>query len=188
MKIKKSDALLIVDPQVDFVSGTLPVPGAIELREPLLRLTKQFAESKARDHVFISRDWHPFDHCSFVENGGKWPTHCISNSDGAGIAFPIAGSYFNIFKGEDSKDEAYSAFEGHRPGFLKCYKIKRLFVCGLAIEYCVRSTVLDALNEGYNTYVIPEATRGINATAIVQAWHDMWAAGAHVVSVAEIHG
>ncbi len=162
--ITSSDALLITDIQNDFLpGGALPVPGGDEIIPVLNEFARVFADAKA--YVFASRDWHPANHCSFKQQGGPWPAHCVQDTKGANFS-PILKLPKNavvVFKATDPMRESYSVFDGSTfAKELKERKIQRLFVGGLATDYCVLNTVLDARKLGYETVVLMDATRGID--------------------------
>lgn len=152
LRVKKGDALLIVDLQNDFCpGGTLPCAKGDRIVLGINRILNLFP------FVFATRDYHPENHSSFAEQGGPWPTHCVEGTYGAelhpGLKYELIDEIFQ--KGEDPQTDAYSAFEA--PGFLEKLnkeKIKRVFVCGLATELCVRATVLDLKRAGFKTYVL----------------------------------
>jgi len=159
-----SDVLLVVDIQNDFCPG-----GALGVKEgdkviPLLNDWAAAAES-ARVPIFATRDWHPENHISFHDRGGPWPPHCIQGSKGAefhpDLRLPRNAQI--ISKATDLDKDAYSAFGGtdlsdrlHRLG------VQRIWIGGLAQDYCVRETSLDALKEGFEVHVITNATRPVN--------------------------
>jgi nicotinamidase/pyrazinamidase len=157
------DALLIVDPQVDFCpGGALAVSGgegvfpAINRAAGIIPLT------------VASRDWHPADHCSFEVQGGPWPVHCQAGTPGAEFHPALDRSRVqHVFsKGADPATEAYSAFDGTGlAGWLRERRVARLAVSGLATDYCVRASVLDALQEGFQVVVLED---GIGAVDVKQ--------------------
>jgi len=161
----KQDALLITDIQNDFLpGGTLPVENGDEIIPVINNYIARFEHAHA--HIFVSRDWHPPNHTSFVTNGGLWPPHCIQNTEGAKFSpnLKLPDHIVIISKATNPPHEAYSAFEHTNLGDeLKKLGIKRLFVAGLATDYCVVETVLDACKSGFETVVLSDATLGINA-------------------------
>ena len=163
-KITNSDALLITDIQKDFLpGGALPVAGGDEIIPVLNAYTKRFEDAKA--HVFASRDWHPPNHISFKAQGGPWPPHCVQNTDGAKFSpdLKLPDRTVVISKATNPEHETYSVFDGTSFAHeLKMCEAKRLFVGGLATDYCVVNTVLDARKLGYETVVLTDATLGIN--------------------------
>jgi nicotinamidase/pyrazinamidase len=161
--LRRGDVLLIVDVQNDFVSGSLAVPGGGEVIAPLNAWIRAFEHLGLP--VVATRDWHPGDHCSFVEQGGQWPPHCVGGTEGAAFAKALklpAGTWL-VSKATRPDREAYSGFEGtDLDRRLRQQQAKRLFVGGLATDYCVLRTVLDARSRGYETYVIADAIRAVN--------------------------
>jgi len=162
--ITSSDALLITDVQKDFLpGGALPVPSGDEIIPVLNEYAKFFGDAKAR--VFASRDWHPPNHCSFKQQGGPWPPHCVQNTEGAKFSsdLKLPEGTVVVSKASDPEHESYSVFD--RTNFqdeLRKRGVERLFVGGLATDYCVVNTVLDALSLGFKAVVLMDATLGIN--------------------------
>lgn len=159
-----ADAFLITDIQVDFLpGGALPVVGGDEIIPVINGYTKRFEAAKA--HVIASRDWHPPNHMSFTSQGGPWSPHCIRDTDGAKFSpdLLIPKDALVISKATDPTREAYSAFDGTQLAeSLRTRGVKRLFVAGLATDYCVVNTVLDARKLGFETVVLMDSTLGIN--------------------------
>ena len=188
-ELRASDALLIVDVQRDFCpGGALAVPDG----DAVVPVLNQWIDA-ARDAgtaIFASRDWHPSDHVSFLEQGGPWPLHCVAETTGAAfhpdLALPVSATI--IDKGTGSQREAYSAFEGtDLAAQLQAAGIERLWVGGLALDYCVRASVLDARRiAGLPVQVILNATRAVEVQPGdgSRALDDMRSAGA--VAEAEI--
>jgi nicotinamidase/pyrazinamidase len=113
----------------------------------------------------LTRDWHPVDHCSFRRQGGPWPVHCVAGSHGSlpPPSFQAPSSAVIIYKAIDANQEAYSAFEGtplHR--HLQALGVRRLFIGGLATDYCVLNTVKDARALGYEVCLLRDAIRAVN--------------------------
>jgi nicotinamidase/pyrazinamidase len=164
MEVKPSDALIIVDLQVDFCPG-----GALAVAEgdaivPLVNaLVPKFAT------VVASRDWHPPDHCSFSDApefvDGSWPAHCVADTPGAGFhpKFRVPGNALIMSKGTEADTEAYSAFQGTLlADELSDRKCERVYVCGLATDYCVKATAMDALVSGFGVVLIEDACRAVD--------------------------
>lgn len=163
--LTSSDALLITDIQIDFLpGGSLPVANSNEIIPVLNEYARHFKEAKAP--VFVSRDWHARDHISFKAQGGPWPPHCVQNTRGADFSPSLKlpeGSRI-VSKATDPKREAYSVFEGTNfAKELQTQGIKRLFIGGLATDYCVLETAIDAGKLGYEIVVLMDATLGINS-------------------------
>lgn len=116
--------------------------------------------------IAASQDWHPTHHCSFRAQGGPWPPHCIQNTTGAELHAGLDHSkiHLRIHKGEHTDRDAYSAFqETSLAEALRERKIKRVFVAGLATDYCVKMTALDALKNKFKTVILTDLVRAINA-------------------------
>lgn len=158
--LQSGDALVIVDVQRDFVGGSLAVPNAEQV-VPVLEHYASCFRSKGLP-VFATRDWHPADHVSFREQGGIWPVHCVAGTPGAEFAQGLSlGSGATVVSKGTSRDaEAYSAFDGtDLDGTLGRAGIRRLFVGGLATDYCVLATVREALDKGYRVFLLADAIR-----------------------------
>lgn len=158
------DTLMVVDVQNDFLpGGSLAVPEGDAVVPVLNRCIKLFGEKQLP--VFASRDWHPPDHCSFRAQGGPWPPHCVAGSRGAAFApgLTLPPDTVVISKADTPERDAYSAFGGtDLDARLTQAGIDRLYVGGLATDYCVLNTVLDALKLGYSVIVLEDAVRAVN--------------------------
>jgi nicotinamidase/pyrazinamidase len=159
-----SDALIVVDVQNDFCpGGALPVPEGDRVVPVLNRWIEAARAGGAT--IVASRDWHPADHVSFRERGGSWPPHCIQDTKGAafhrGLRLPTDAVI--VSKGTDRDHDQYSAFGGSSlADDLRRRGVRRLWVGGLAEDYCVRATVLDALKAGFEVHLIADAVRPVN--------------------------
>lgn len=160
----EGDALLIVDLQVDFLpGGKLGVPRGDEVVAPVNRLVELF--NRRALPVVASRDWHPAEHCSFAAQGGPWPPHCVAATDGAAFAaaLRLPADAIVVSKADTAGQDAYSAFNGTGlAAMLRARGVRRLVVCGLATDYCVLNTVLDALDAGFAVLVVAEAMRAVD--------------------------
>jgi nicotinamidase/pyrazinamidase len=162
--LREGDVLVVVDVQVDFVSGSLAVDGAAAVIEPLNAWIAAFARRGLP--VVATRDWHPADHQSFRTQGGAWPVHCVAGTPGAAFApgLRLPAETWIISKATDRAREAYSGFEGTTLGdWLRHERAARLFVGGLATDYCVLHTVLDACERGFGVFVLADAIAAVNA-------------------------
>ncbi|MGB5623941.1 MAG: nicotinamidase [Gammaproteobacteria bacterium] len=158
------DALIVVDVQNDFLpGGALGVPEGDAVIEPLNRA---IAEFRASDRpVFYSRDWHPAEHCSFEARGGPWPPHCVADTSGAqfAAALDVAADAEVFSKATRPDRDAYSALDGTGLAeWLRAHGVHRLFVGGLATDYCVKATVLDAIAAGFEVILLVDAIRAVN--------------------------
>ena len=156
------EALLIVDFQNDFTPG-----GALGVAEgdTIAARINELAASGRYDLVIATRDWHPADHGSFAERGGPWPVHCVADSPGAQLHPALNQSAIHkiIDKGTDPATEGYSAFEGTGLAeLLHDRGITKVTVVGLATDYCVKNSALDALREGFEVEIDTDAMRGVN--------------------------
>lgn len=158
------DALLIVDVQNDFLpGGSLAVPHGDEVVGVLNRYLDIFAMQNLP--VYATRDWHPAQHCSFRAQGGPWPPHCVAKTSGAAFAaaLQLPPAAVIISKATKPEQDAYSGFQGttlHRQ--LHADRIRRLFIGGLASDYCVLNTVRDALKFGYEVLLLGDAIRAVD--------------------------
>jgi len=162
-RLGPADALLIVDVQNDFCpGGALSVPQGDEVVPVLNEWIRAATKSGAR--IVVSRDWHPPDHCSFQERGGPWPRHCVQQTRGAEFhpALQLPPQAQIVSKGTKANADDYSAFKGTGLAQeLKRAEIARVWIGGLALDYCVRATVLDALAAGFQAHLIADATRAV---------------------------
>ena len=156
-----SRALVIVDFQNDFCpGGALAVPDGDAIAARL----NDLASSDEFDFVVATRDWHPPDHGSFAEQGGPWPVHCVAGTPGAELHHALDPTPIDMLvdKGQDPGTEGYSGFEGTGLAeLLRERGIDQITVTGLATDYCVKNTALDALREGFAVTVDSTATRGV---------------------------
>lgn len=186
------DALLLVDVQNDFLpGGSLAVPRGDEILSPLNRLITSFARRGLT--IVATRDWHPEKHCSFDAQGGPWPPHCVAGTHGAafapGLALPHETAV--VSKATRPEEDAYSGFGNtdlHTQ--LAGRGVRRLFVGGLATDYCVLNTARDALAYGYQVLLL---TDGIRAVDVVpgdgeRAVSEMEALGAKPIRSAQVAG
>ncbi len=184
-------ALLIVDVQNDFCpGGALPVARGHEVVEPLNAVAARFAA--AGRPVIASRDWHPPRTRHFKEYGGQWPPHCVQGTPGAefhpNLKLP-AGTII-VSKGMAEHEDAYSAFEARdeagRPlaDLLRALGVQRLYVGGLATDYCVKASVLDARRHGFEVIVLEDAVRAVELQPgdEERALAEMRAAGARIMA------
>ncbi len=163
-----AEALLIVDPQLDFMpGGALAVPEGDKIVPVVNEYVERFR--KAGRPIFVSRDWHPEATKHFQQYGGVWPPHCIQGSRGAEFHPDLKlEEAVVISKGMDPERDSYSAFDGFEADGtpleegLRRRGIDHLYVGGLATDYCVRWTVLEALKRGFRVTVLLDAIRGVN--------------------------
>lgn len=158
------DALLLVDIQNDFLpGGSLAVTGSDRIIPVLNAYIDQFMQRSLP--IFASRDWHPQNHSSFIEQGGPWPAHCLAGSIGAkfvrALNLPLSARV--ISTGTDPEHEGYSGFEHTTlKAQLDQLKVSRLFIGGLATDYCVFNTVCDALKLDYRVLLLTDAVQAVN--------------------------
>ena len=160
----RRDALLVVHVQNDFLpGGSLAVP---EGDKVIPLLNRYIAHFKALElPIIATRDWHPPDHCSFRAQGGPWPPHCIAGTEGAAFAkaLGLPDTTPVISQATRPDKEAYSSFEGTSLEIqLLKLGVRCVFVGGLATDYCVLNTVLDALKAGFHVVVLKDAIRAVD--------------------------
>jgi nicotinamidase/pyrazinamidase len=192
------DALLIVDFQNDFTpGGALPVPGGAEIGPALNAIADRF------DLVVATRDWHPPDHGSFagaevdpakwegIDPPGIWPPHCIQYTPGSELHPSLDRTQVDVIvdKAQDPNTQGYSSFHGgNLADVLRERGVTRVFVAGLATDYCVKNTVLDARRLGFDVTVVEDAVRGVDVEPgdSERALEEMERAGAGISSSQEI--
>jgi nicotinamidase/pyrazinamidase len=195
MLLQPGDALLIVDVQNDFCpGGSLPVPRGDEVVPVLNEYARRFHEAGLP--VIASRDWHPPQTKHFQSGGGQWPPHCVQGTPGAEFHpnLRLPEGTIVVSKGMDPSQDSYTAFDAvtddGRPllQLLRNLGVRRLFVGGLATDYCVRASVLDALRHGFEVILLTDAVRGVDVTPgdSERALQEMRAAGAQEMTVAEV--
>jgi nicotinamidase/pyrazinamidase len=178
-------ALIVVDVQNDFCpGGALAVPHGDEVVEPLNELIVEFLERG--DPVYKSRDWHPPTTKHFAAYGGTWPVHCVQNTEGAEFHPELRDDprITVISKGLGDKD-CYSAFdETDLASQLRKQGVEEVVVGGLATDYCVKNTVLDALKQGFKVKAVEDAMRPVELQPGDgdRAIEEMRAAGAEIVN------
>ncbi|HEY2986346.1 MAG TPA: bifunctional nicotinamidase/pyrazinamidase [Candidatus Binatia bacterium] len=194
--MQSKDALLIVDVQNDFCpGGALAVRDGDQVVPALNRYIDSF--KKARLPIFATRDWHPERTKHFKAYGGVWPPHCIQDTKGAEFRpdLRLAPDAVVVSKGMGADEDSYSGFDGKdEPGagladLLRARGVERIFVGGLATDYCVKHTVLDGLKQGFKAVFLEDAARGVNLQPgdSERAVEEMLRAGAEKMSgVAEL--
>ncbi len=159
-RIEPTDALVVVDPQNDFLpGGPLAVAQGLRIFEPINRIAPHFV------HVVASRDWHPIDHAYFEANGGPWPYHCLANTPGAAFSDLLHLEHIDaiVNKGTDPRTDGYSAFAGTKlEEALRALGITRIFIAGLATDYCVKMTSIEAAVHGFEAIVLTDAIAAVN--------------------------
>jgi len=190
IKVSDKTALIIVDVQNDFCpGGALAVSDGDRVVPVLNKYIRIFQVHHAP--IVATRDWHPRDHSSFKPFGGIWPPHCIQDSRGAefhpNLNLPNTSKI--ISKGTDAKIEAYSGFQHTSLAeWLRGQKVETVFVGGLATDYCVKSTVMDAMKAGFKAIYLADASKGVNVKPkdSEQAEQEMERSGAKRIVLEEI--
>jgi nicotinamidase/pyrazinamidase len=180
-------ALIVVDVQRDFCEG-----GALAAAETASLLTPLKdcidASRQAGAVIVYTRDWHPANHSSFKRNGGPWPVHCVAETEGAELTPPLQAQADDlmIHKGVGAGGAGYSGFES--TGLeerLKKLGVSRIAVSGIATDYCVRATVLDGLKAGFETFVLADMIRPVEAGSASGVLAELERAGARGISAEE---
>lgn len=190
VSVDSQSALVVVDVQRDFCKGgALYVPHGDEVVSVMNRYIEIFEAQKAP--IYVTRDWHPKNHISFKAQGGPWPPHCVQNSRGAEFhpGLKVSAAAEIISKGDTPPADAYSDFDGTDFVLrLRSKRIRKLFVGGLATDYCVGSTVLDALYYGFTTYFLADGSRGVNVKRrdSARAIEEMIRSGARSITLRDI--
>ena len=192
LPLKDGDALLLVDVQNDFLpGGSLAVPGGDAVIPALNRYIEAFQRKSLP--IYATRDWHPPEHCSFQAQGGIWPPHCIAGSHGAEFAaqLELPEAALLISKAAERNVDAYSGFSGtDLARRLHADKVVRLFIGGLATDYCVLNTVKDALAHGFKVMLLLDAIRAVDVKPEdgKRAIEDMVGRGARALRFEELAG
>lgn len=190
MNLTAEDALVIVDVQNDFCpGGALPVSTGDQVARRMTGVAAAFTRRGAR--VYATQDWHPAGHSSFAESGGPWPPHCVQGSRGAELHpdLHLPDGHVNIKKGSDPEVDAYSGFlDSDLEEQLKAAGVTRVFIGGLATDYCVLNTVLDARRIGFETYLLTDVIGAVDVEAGDgdRAIERMSSAGAITITVEEV--
>jgi nicotinamidase/pyrazinamidase len=192
--MQSTDALIIIDVQNDFCpGGSLAVTGGNEVVPVLNQYIEQFARAKLP--IFATRDWHPENTRHFKIHGGLWPPHCIQGTKGAEFRADLAlpDDVVIVSAGMAPDEEGYSGFDGKDGNgagladLLRARGVERVFVGGLATDYCVKETVLDALRHGFKAVLLEDAVRGVNLRPddSKRAIAEMVSAGASTTSLCD---
>jgi nicotinamidase/pyrazinamidase len=182
------DALIVVDVQHDFLpGGALAVASGERIFAPIDALAPRFRR------VYATRDWHPLDHSSYAQFGGPWPVHCVAGTRGAAFDARLDLKQVDVVidKGVDRATDGYSGFVATQlASDLRLHGVRRVFVCGLATDYCVKATALDAHAAGFGTMVIADASAAVNVEPgdEARALEELRATGIDVVQSGEITG
>ena len=176
------NVLLIVDPQVDFITGTLAVSHAEEKMNKLI----DWIIANKPEQVFVTMDSHPENHCSFAVNGGQWPVHCVENTPGWEVYRPlrILGPMEHFMKGRNANKEEYSIFQNNDHGdelYNELLELQgseegvNIYVAGIAGDYCVMNTLQDLETLGFkdNIIVIKDCVASIDEevfTNFINSW------------------
>src|SRR6185369_9582839 len=178
-------ALIVVDVQNDFCpGGSLAVVDGDEVVPPLNKLIQEFLDRG--DPVFETRDWHPAQTKHFKAYGGVWPIHCVQGTRGAEFHPQLIQDpqIKIISKGVDESADGYSGFDGtNLAELLRAEDVEEVWIGGLATDYCVKHTVLDALREGFEVRALTDAMRAVNLNPDdgAKAIEEMRRAGAEIV-------
>ena len=185
----KRDALIVVDLQPDFMpGGPLAVVEGDLIAAPIGRLASHFST------VVATQDWHPAGHISFAERGGPWPPHCLAGSRGAAVhpALPDELVTLKLRKGTGKDVDSYSGFRDDAgqatglAGYLRERGVERLYVCGLARDFCVRATAVDGAREGFAVRLVDDLTRAVDPSSRARVDAELAEARVELVTSAEL--
>lgn len=196
--MKKDSATVVVDMLYDFIDGSLACIGGEEAVEETRRFLEKNLEGEGdaaveildTKPVLFIRDHHPADHSSFKDFGGIWPAHCVAGTRGGEIhekLLPFVNEDLTFDKGCDRAVEQYSGFDGRNPAgqplgeVLSLMDIKTVYVCGIATEYCVRSTCEDLLKAGFKVQLLKDCLAYVNEEGHRKALEEMAAEGIELV-------
>ena len=196
--MKKDSATVVVDMLYDFIDGSLACIGGEEAGEETRKFLEKNLEGEGdaaveildTKPVLFIRDHHPADHSSFKDFGGIWPAHCVAGTRGGEIhekLLPFVNEDLTFDKGCDRAVEQYSGFDGRNPAgqplgeVLSLMDIKTVYVCGIATEYCVRSTCEDLLKAGFKVQLLKDCLAYVNEEGHRKALEEMAAEGIELV-------
>ena len=196
--MKKDSATVVVDMLYDFIDGSLACIGGEEAVEETRKFLEKNLEGEGdaaveildTKPVLFIRDHHPADHSSFKDFGGIWPAHCVAGTRGGEIhekLLPFVNEDLTFDKGCDRAVEQYSGFDGRNPAgqplgeVLSLMDIKTVYVCGIATEYCVRSTCEDLLKAGFKVQLLKDCLAYVNEEGHRKALEEMGAEGIELV-------
>lgn len=196
--MKKDSATVVVDMLYDFINGSLACIGGEEAVEETRKFLEKNLEGEGdaaveildTKPVLFIRDHHPADHSSFKDFGGIWPAHCVAGTRGGEIhekLLPFVNEDLTFDKGCDRAVEQYSGFDGRNPAgqplgeVLSLMDIKTVYVCGIATEYCVRSTCEDLLKAGFKVQLLKDCLAYVNEEGHRKALEEMAAEGIELV-------
>lgn len=196
--MKKDSATVVVDMLYDFIDGSLACIGGEEAVEETRKFLEKNLEGEGdaaveildTKPVLFIRDHHPADHSSFKDFGGIWPAHCVAGTRGGEIhekLLPFVNEDLTFDKGCDRAVEQYSGFDGRNPAgqplgeVLSLMDIKTVYVCGIATEYCVRSTCEDLLKAGFKVQLLKDCLAYVNKEGHRKALEEMAAEGIELV-------
>lgn len=194
----KDTALVVVDMLYDFIDGSMACREADEAVRGSLRYIEDVTRDTDPDDsgirsifpILFVCDHHPADHCSFTSQGGPWPPHCVQGTRGAEIheaLRPYAAEDLVFCKGEDPSREQYSGFEGRNAAgqslseVLHLLEIRRVVLCGIATEFCVRNTAEDLLKDGFQVEVLRDCIAYVEAEGHRKALEEMASEGIRIV-------
>lgn len=174
-----SSALVVVDMQYDFIDGSLACQNADEAVDNTVKFIESYDGT-----VIFTRDYHPADHSSFKEFGGIWPSHCVAGTHGSEIHSdlqPYVSEELCFDKGCDVEVEQYSGFEGVNAAgqslaeVLALLDVQKVYVCGIATEFCVRNTFSDLKNAGFNVVLLPDCLAWVSHEGHLQTLEELGA-------------
>jgi nicotinamidase/pyrazinamidase len=178
-EILMTRALIVVDVQRDFCEGgALAATDTLSLLQPLRDFILASRQSGIK--IVFTQDWHPPNHSSFATEGGPWPVHCVAGSSGAALMPPLAAEAGDVVvhKGQTREGAGYSGFESTPLAEqLRSLAVEEVAVCGVATEYCVRATALDAAKAGFRVTVLKDLIRPVQVAPVEPTLQELTAQG-----------
>lgn len=180
--------LIVIDVQYDLCEGGLiAIPNSLNIIPNINKIRDKF------NVVIFSKDWHPMDHISFKEQGGKWPVHCVQGTEGAELHNLLQYNELKdhvVHKGIDKEHDSYSAFykaqetedQTQLNNILKQNNIKKVYICGLGLEYSIYATIMDAYRLRYACYVIRDCVAGLNEEKMVHCYESLKKLGVNCIT------
>lgn len=184
-----TDALLIVDMQNDFLLADAPL--RIHGGAALIPAINQLSTTFPFRYQVLTQDWHPPHHVSFLESGGPWPPHCIMNTSGAAFHEDLCQSHADMVlqKGTSPSVDSYSAFEDNNKEptalaeRLRSVGVSRVFLCGVAYDYCVYFNAISAKDLGFEVFIVEDASAATSTASQAERQRDLAQRGIHLIQL-----
>lgn len=186
--------LIVIDAQNDFISGSLACQHSEEAVDNIVK----YLNNNDHLNVVYTQDWHPYNHCSFIENGGTWPTHCVMNTEGSKLHKKFNLDVDNVtykptmfaqtyFKGTEKDIEEYSGYNAYRCGKTSRIKMNEyihrdIIICGIATEFCVKETVLELLKNNFNVTILKDCLGYVSEEGHNETLKQLESMGAKIIT------